>query len=274
MDGFGLPAQAGRFRFRAESKIVERMIREAIPGGVVLDLGSGVGYWAEFFARRFAKVIAVENSRPLFEALVERCSAFHSVVPIHSDVKSFEPEHVYELVFLGGMLMYLNEEDVVSLLRRLAPRLAPGAKLLCRETTVRRGEVTRQGTYQAVYRSVSTYTKLFEECGLSVEHVESNVPYVVIQMSCELINKWKRLVPEALQIIPAVGHAAYWGVRIGHPWVTRVSGTLGIAFPELTNHFLVLSNTKGSETVSRCDRLSPRTSEVPSCGHRFWTNKT
>ena len=51
MDGFGFPASAGRFRFHAESVIVQQLIRNAKVDttGAALDLGSGVGYWAEFF---------------------------------------------------------------------------------------------------------------------------------------------------------------------------------------------------------------------------------
>ena len=38
----------------------------------MLDLGSGMGHWAEFFSRRFANVGAIEASLPLFEALKRR----------------------------------------------------------------------------------------------------------------------------------------------------------------------------------------------------------
>ena len=39
MDGFGFPAAAGRFRFRAECRIVNRLIHEVNPDGCVLDFG-------------------------------------------------------------------------------------------------------------------------------------------------------------------------------------------------------------------------------------------
>ncbi len=59
-------------------------------------------------------------------------------------------------------------------------------------------------------------------------------------MGCELIKKWKVFVPERLQIISIVGHIVYWGLRAGNPWVTRIPGMFGVAFPKLTNHFFVL----------------------------------
>ena len=105
MDGFGFPASAGRFRFHAESVIVQQLIRNAKVDitGAVLDLGSGVGYWAEFFALKFKKVIAVEASTRLYETMVQRCSSYDNITPIHEDVLSFEPEGRFSL-FLRFLL--------------------------------------------------------------------------------------------------------------------------------------------------------------------------
>ena len=240
MDGFGFPAGAGRFRFHGESRIVSRLIRELDRDGTALDLGCGVGYWAEYFAGHFAKVVAVEASVPLYEATQQRCASYPHVTVVHGDVLAFEPEDHYELVFLGGMLMYLNESDVISLLRKLVPLLDSGGTILCRETTVPSGTVTRQGEYQAVYRSVSTYRGVFQQCGLSVAQVQTNVPYVLMQMGCELVKKWQAIVPHRLQFVGLVGRLAYGALRLGNPWITRVPAVLGRAFPELTNHFFVL----------------------------------
>jgi len=242
MDGFGFPANAGRFRFHAESVIVQQLIHDAKVDttGAVLDLGSGVGYWAEYFALKFKKVVAVEASTPLYESMVQRCSSYDNLSPIHDDVLSFEPEGRFSLIFLGGLLMYLNENDAIALLKKLKPFLTSEGIILCRETTVRNGTVTREGDYQAVYRSVPTYQCLFNRCGLTVAQTCLNVPYILMQMGCELIKAWKANVPRNLQIIPAVGHLTYWGLRLGNPWITHIPPAMGIDFPELKNHFFLL----------------------------------
>jgi len=240
MDGFGFPAAVGRFRFRAETRITQRLIHGLDPAGTLLDLGSGIGHWAEHFAERFANVVAVEASTPLFDALKQRCASHPNVETVQGDVLSFEPAEHYEMVFLGGLLMYLNEGDVVSLLRKLACSLGPRGIIVCRETTVRQGVVTRDGEYQAVYRSVTTYTRIFDECGLSVVKVKRNTPYVLLQMGCEFVKKWKSLLPEKFQMIPVVGHLVYWALRICYPWIIHIPGAFGLKFPVLTNHFFVL----------------------------------
>jgi trans-aconitate methyltransferase len=240
MDGFGFPASAGRFRFRAECKIIDRLIHEVNTDSCVLDLGSGIGFWAEYFARRFSRVVAVEASKPLFEALEERCAPYPNVTLVHGDVMLFQPEDQYDVIFLGGMLMYLNDEDVISLFGKLLPSLQQGGIVLCRETTVRQGTTTCQGDYQAVYRSVADYERIFSACNLSVLTVQMNTPYVLMQMGCEFVRKWKTIMPARIQFLSVVGRLVYWGLRLGYPWIARVPTALGLTYPELTNHFFVL----------------------------------
>ncbi len=244
MDGYGFPASAGAFRFRAESRIVGRLIRGLKRDGTVLDLGSGVGFWAEHFASRFSRVIAVEGSNTLYRALQERCAGYANVRPVLGDVMSFELEGPCDLVFLGGLLMYLNEEEVIALLRRLVPSLEPGGMILCRESTVRGETMALRGDYQVVYRSVSDYGRIFGHCGLRIRRVERNQPYVLMQIGCELVGRWKEAVPERFQALPGVGHLTYYLLRLGNPWIARVPRALGIPFPKLENHFFVLEPGK------------------------------
>jgi len=75
MDGFGFPASAGRFRFKQEVKIVERLINDLDRDSAVLDPDCGMGYWAQNFAQYFSQVGAVEGGRSLYEALKEQCNS-------------------------------------------------------------------------------------------------------------------------------------------------------------------------------------------------------
>lgn len=240
MDGFGFPASAGRFRFEAEATIVERLIEGADRDGTVLDLGSGIGCWTEYFAGRFSRVVAVEASWPLYESQQERCATLLNVKSILGNVMLFEPEGQYEVVFLGGILMYLNENDVVPLLQKLKSSLRPGGVILCRESTVRLEAITRSGEYQATYRSVENYKDLFKQAGLTVAETELNVPYVLMQMGCEFVEKWESFVPLRRLLLPVFGGLVYWGLRLGNPWVTRIPRGMGVAYPKLTNHYFKL----------------------------------
>ena len=241
MDGFGFPSSAGQFRFKAECLIVEQLIQDqGISYQSMLDLGCGIGYWTEYFARQFTRVTAVEASAPLFEAMAQRCSIYKNVDPVQGDVLLFTPDETYSMVFLGGMLMYLDENDVVALMGRIVPFLERGGIILCRETTVSDGTIIRDGAYQAVYRSIQAYTDIFEKCKLTLVKTEPNLPYNLLQMGCEAMKKWKESTPKLLQAIPVVGRLVYWGLRLCSPWISRVPAVFNSTFPELTNHFFLL----------------------------------
>lgn len=249
MDGYGFPARAGAFRFRGESRIVRRLTGGVGRHGTALDLGSGIGFWAAEFASRFSRVIAVEGSTALYRALEKRCAGHANVRAVLGDVMSFEPEGPYDLVFLGGLLMYLNEEDVIALLRRLVPLLGAGGMILCRESTVRGETVALRGDYQVVYRSVSDYRRIFRQCGLRARRVERNEPYVLMQMGCELVERWKKALPERFWALRGIGPSTYFMLRLGYPWIARIPKLLGIPFPKLENHFFVLEPDLEPDTV-------------------------
>lgn len=244
MDGFGFPGGAGDSRFQQETRTVRRLTGGLKGDGAALDLGSGIGFWAEEFAARFSRVVAVEGSAGLYPALQERCAPYANIQTVHGNVLSFEPDSAFDLIFTGGLLMYLNDEDVITLLRRLVPFLKPGGMILARESTVRGETEARQGDYQVVYRSLPDYQRVFGQCGLRAGHIERNEAYMLVQIGCELVQMWKDRVPERLQLLQAVGQMTYFMLRLGNPWITRVPNLLGLAFPKLENHFFVLEAEK------------------------------
>ncbi|MCZ6655075.1 MAG: class I SAM-dependent methyltransferase [Planctomycetota bacterium] len=244
MEGFGFPAGAGSFRFRGELQSVTDAIKNLSSSISVLDFGSGAGVWTEYFAQRFSKVVSVEASTALYETLQDRCSHYPNVATFNEDVLSFTPKGKFGLVFLGGLLMYLDDRDVRTLLRKVIPYLEPGALVLCRESTIRHGVKAIQGDYQVVYRSVETYRSILVDAGFDIVSIQPNTAYINLQMGCELIKKWKALVPDRFQFLPVVGRLAYCGFRLGYAWNTRLIpwlfARMGREFPMLTNHFFVL----------------------------------
>jgi len=105
---------------------------------------------------------------------------------------------------------------------------------------VREGTVIRDGAYQAVYRSVQTYMNIFEECNLKLVKTAANLPYNLLQMGCESMEKWQKITPLPLQAIPIVGQLVYWGLRLCNPWIIRVPAVFNSTFPQLTNNFFLL----------------------------------
>ncbi len=246
MDGFGFPVSAGNFRFQGEFHIVKHLLRDIPQDSTVLDLGSGAGHWAEAFACHFSRVIAVERSHILYQSLEERCIDYPNIHTVHDDVLAFKPSEPYRVVFLGGLLMYLDESDITTLLQKLNEYLEPGGIILCRESTVHGNTLCSQdNAYPVVYRSVLDYQRIFKQCRLTLQQVKINEPYIIMQRGCELIKQWKRWVPESLQVLSVVGRLTYWGLRLGNPCIKRLpKHVFGVPFPKLENHFFVLTSNK------------------------------
>jgi len=80
--------------------------------------------------------------------------------------------------------------------------------------------------------------------------VELNTPYVLMQMGCEFIKKWKASVAESIQAVPLVGRLTYGALRLGGALLTRLPDVMGIDFPGLTNHFFVLRKNSDARSCS------------------------
>ena len=80
-----------------------------------------------------------------------------------------------------------------------------------------------------------------------MDHVELNVPYVLMQMGCELIKKWQRRMPKKFWAVPVLGRVVYLVLRVANPWIVLLPKVMGVSFPELTNQFFVLLQNTASE---------------------------
>lgn len=192
MGGFGFPGWAERFRFRREQDTCGRAFTILPSECSVLDQGSGVGFWTEYFAHRFAHVVSVEASLVLHPSLSDRCSRYPNVSTINGDALTFDP----------------------------------------------------QEEYQVVNRSVENHYRIFADADFNVVSVTLNAAYICCQMGCELVDKWKSLVPQRFCCLPVIGRMAYCASRLRYPWDTRVIPRLvamiGGEFSCLTNHFFEL----------------------------------
>ena len=55
--------------------------------------------------------------------MAARWGRYSNATLLNDDVMAFEPSDRYSMIFLGGMLMYLNESDVIKLLEERLVRI-------------------------------------------------------------------------------------------------------------------------------------------------------
>jgi hypothetical protein len=146
--------------------------------------------------------------------------------------------------------MYLNDPDAVAMLRSLKDRLASGASIVLRETTVPQGTLTPLGGYQAIYRSVSLYQDLFREAGFQTSEFRRNYAYTSMEVAVELVETRRKHLRFLPAQSPFLGALTWYSLRAIAPltfWLLpRVLSRLQINWPRLQNHFFRLRSPESS----------------------------
>ncbi len=239
-----LPASAARYRLRKEIRAVSDWLDAVCASGRVLDVGCGSGAWTEIFANRYKAVIGIDRSPLMVKAAMERVARLPNVEIFEGDGRENLPEGPFDMIFLGGLCMYLKNADVLTLLHSLKHRLSKEGSIILRESTVQQGVSLARGEYQAVYRSVSLYHQLFENAGPFRVEVRRNYGYNSMETAEELVDLRRKWLPFLPKDSPTLGFLMWWALRGTTPlslWaLPRVLSQLNIAWPRLQNHFFKL----------------------------------
>jgi trans-aconitate methyltransferase len=242
-----LPENAVRYRFRRECATIRDWVDSVRPQARVLDLGCGAGAWAERFAERFASVVAIEQSSAMLAAARARLASRSNVELLNRDVRDPLPSGPFDLVFIGGLCMYLNNADAIALVRAVVSRLSVRGRVVLRESTIAVGSECTEGAYRAIYRSVDVYRALFLDAGISRVDVRRNHAYTDMEIAVELVEMRRRHLRVLPHTSPFLGALTWWSLRVASPACFRIlpraGAWLGVRWPRLQNHFFLLQGT-------------------------------
>lgn len=178
-----------------------------------VDLGCGPGDWAALFAPLCDELFACEVSPDFVEQARARTRSHPAREITCADLRDYELPPGADLVFAGGVLMYLPDDDVRAVLARIRTAAAPGAHVIVRDWCVcnlgRRGVTTATG--YSVHRRARELRAMAEAQGLRTLEVRSS-PSIYA-------DRWARRVPALA--LPA---RAAW--RLGTLHWRRASYTL------------------------------------------------
>ena len=160
----------------------------------VLDLGAGAGQWAFRFAAMAQHVTAVEYSAEMLAHAIEagRDQGFENVTYEHCSAQDYHSETKFDLIWISGLLIYLEDEECEALVRNCISMLAPDGRLVLRDGTGTKGRheirdqysPTLDANYSATYRTAETYLALFEKHGFRTLGHDDMFP------EGSILNKW------------------------------------------------------------------------------------
>jgi SAM-dependent methyltransferase len=239
----GLPQECVEHRFALEQVVVGRWFAGLSEREAILDVGCGAGAWTEVFAQRGGRVVGIDASEGMLGAAAQRLASRDNVELMLGDARTVDLQGEFGGVFVGGLLMYLDRADAVELLVRLGA-LAPRGRIILRESGVRTGVEVGRGEYQVVYRSVREYEALAADAGLRVLAVERNRGYAHMEVAVAIVELLRRLPllrrDSARGLGTTVWRALHATAPVSLDLVPRTIDALGVGWPHLTNHFLLL----------------------------------
>ena len=242
--GHNLPLNAMAQRLSKEQRTIRGWLDAVGHSGKVLDVGCGAGAWVEIFADRYAGVTGIERSQSMVEAARVRVAHMANAEIISGDGRKDLPDGPFDMIFVGGLFMYLSDADALALIDALKQRLSTCGSIILRESTVRTGVLLAKGEYQAIYRSVDSYRQLFKEAEIDCQEVRQNPGYRNIVMAEELVSfrrKWLPFLPKDSDLLGNLTWRLLKGTAPISFWaLPKALSGLNVPWPRLQNHFFLL----------------------------------
>ena len=166
-----------KIKIRKEKEKILNVI-ELTKETMLLDLGSGIGYWSLLFAPKCKKVIGVDFIERMNIIASKRAKEenIKNVEFITSDIINFKTRINFDYVFLSGVLLYLGDSNANLLINSINDHTKKNAMIVVRDSTGMNGRFEikdkysedLQATYNAIYRSKTELIDLFSLQGFSL----------------------------------------------------------------------------------------------------------
>lgn len=143
----------------------------SLKGKNVLELGAGIGRYTGKLAQYASHVTAVDFVEEYINVNEEKHSHMSNINYIAADVLDLElPHKKYDVVFSNWLLMYLTDQECVTLLKKIILWLVDGGCLFFRESCFHSsGDVPRE-TNPTFYRTPTDYSILLEVAWEPLNH--------------------------------------------------------------------------------------------------------
>jgi ubiquinone/menaquinone biosynthesis C-methylase UbiE len=238
--------ELARFIDRVERAHLRRIVTTH-RGMTALDLGCGSGRIALYLAQRCRKVVAVDFSQALVERGRRRAEqrGLANIQWVCAPVGDFRSDERFDLIFLGSLLQYIDDGDLLPLLNRAREMLAPDGALVSRDSVLSERESEPPQTppdYEVTYRRAQDYVRMFQEAGLEIVYINDLYAFPVLAYA------YDRLLPRGVKSATVARLALAAGLR-----VQQLIDPLLLRMPKL-NDLLAGRRAKIIQKITLCRR--------------------
>lgn len=204
----GWPLHLSTTRFQGEWRWVEQVVLPLVGEKTAcLDVGCGTGLWLSHFARHFRCAEGIDLSEQMVASAKERFARQgleHVQVQV-GKIEDLSSDALFDFIFVGGVLMYLNDDALPAALTRLRCSLKPGGIIVFREGTYRKSTYYRdkpiplgllsppdapRPRYRAIYRTTDALRSAVDDAGFTILRFQANRHYKIVDMK----KAWLRFI--------------------------------------------------------------------------------
>lgn len=153
-----------------EKRIVEKII-EKIQNPGILDIGCGIGRWAENLQNKFEYYVGVDFSEGFINYASKKFTNFSNVKFYNNSILNLDKDILtsrFNLIICTGVLMYINDENISNIFkafRQVSPvfYIQESISLMEGRLTLNKFESKDLKTdYSAIYRTKQEYEEYFK----------------------------------------------------------------------------------------------------------------
>lgn len=199
----------------------------------VLDLGCGFGRWAVEFGKQCRRVVAVDFSPKMIERAhdLARTRGLANIELHVSAIQEFSSSDRFDIVLLSGVLVSIDENQLVSTLENARRHLKCGGQIVVREIvgTKNRHTVSSnipndpESQHYSFYRQTDDYVQAFEKIGMRLTYANDMSPMDFIGPLYRKLSPRFILTPPVRKIL-SLGLSAQSLINpflLKHKWIYR-----------------------------------------------------
>ena len=142
----------------------------------VLEIGCGTGRWAFYMAPKVKQIVAVDSSENMINIArnKQKKRDNHNIKFYCGSACEFDTNTRFDVVYFSGVLEYIMDNDVNSILNKVPGWLKNGGVCASRDTISRGERVVEAGDYPVIFRTREEHIKMFAENNLYLRYNEKS----------------------------------------------------------------------------------------------------